>query len=74
MDEHVSPQGFADWNEAKPITDRCGEWRTSGARADQAMRHSRQKRLTDAEAQAITLPAVLGGEDGWKPWEKEGTK
>ena len=74
MDEHVSPQGFADWNEAKPITDRCGEWRTSGARADQAMRHSRQKRLTDAEARAITLPGVLGGEDGWKPWEKEGTK
>ena len=71
MDECVSPQGFADWNELKPVTDRCGEWRTSGARADLSARHIRQKRLTDAEARAVTLPGVLSGEDGWKPWEKE---
>lgn len=71
MDAHVSPRGFADWDEDKPITDRCGEYRTSGARADQSTRHPRQKRLTDAEAQAITMSAVLGGKDSWKPWEKE---
>ena len=64
MDEHVAPEGFADWNETRVVTDRCGEWRTAGARADQRTRHPAQKRLTDEEAERITLPAVLGG---WHP-------
>ena len=53
MDEHVAPEGFADWDEERVITDRCGEWRTTGARADQRTRHPAQKRLTDAEAEEI---------------------
>ncbi len=74
MDEHVSPQGFADWDEPKPVTERCGEWRTTGARANQSTRHPRQKRLNDEEARVITVAGVLGGEDSWKPWEKEWTE
>ena len=66
MDEHVSPQGFEDWQNwdgIRPVTDRCGEWRTTGARADQSTRHPNQKRLTDEEAARVTVEAVL---DGWK--------
>ena len=53
MDEHVAPEGFCDWDEQRVVTDRCGEWRTTGARADQSMRHPAQKRLTDEEAGEI---------------------
>ena len=67
MDEHVAPEGFADWDEVRVVTERCGEWRTTGARADQSTRHPSQKRLTDAEAEALTPEAVLEGEDGRNP-------
>ena len=67
MDGCVAPEGFCDWDEERVVTDRLGEWRTSGVRADQSARHPAQKRLTDEEAREITLPRVLGGEDGWRP-------
>ena len=64
MDACVNPQGFADWEGGAPVTQRCGEYATTGARADQSPRHPRQKRLTREEAEAITPRAVLGG---WLP-------
>ena len=67
MDECVSPQGFEDWDSwdgIREVTERCGEWRTTGARADQSARHPRQSRLTDAEAAKVTLENVL---NGWRP-------
>jgi len=67
MDAHVAGQGFADWDEERQVTGRLGEWRTEGPGAAPGMRHPRQKRLTDTEAATITLPAVLGGGDGWNP-------
>ena len=67
MDEHVAPEGFSDWDEERVVTCRCGEWGTTGERADQRTRHPAQKRLTEAEAKEITLFRVLGGEDGWQP-------
>lgn len=67
MDGHVAPEGFADWDEERVVTERCGEWRTAGERADQSLRHPAQKRITDREAAEITLQRVLGGEDGWRP-------
>ena len=70
MDECVSPQGFADWEGGAPVTDRCGEYGTAGARADQSLRHPRQKRLTRKEAEAITPEEVFGG---WLP-EKDCAK
>ena len=66
-DGHVAPEGFRDWDADRVITDRCGEWHTTGERADQRTRHPAQKRLTDDEAAGITLLNVLGGEDGWQP-------
>ena len=70
MDEHVAPEGFQDWDTERVVTERYGEWRTSGARADQSTRHSAQKRMTDEEAAAITLKAVM---DGWQPGAVAGT-
>jgi len=67
MDDCVSPQGFADWDETRPVTPRLGEWGTTGARADQSSRHPAQKRLTEAEASRITPSAVLSFGDGWLP-------
>ena len=67
MDGHVAPEGFSDWDAERAVTDRCGEWYTVGARADQRTRHPAQKRLTDAEAAEITPERVLGGADGWNP-------
>lgn len=61
MDGHVAPEGFADWDAERVVTDRCGEWRTSGDRADQGTRHPAQKRLTDEEAEALLrLVSVRG--------------
>lgn len=70
MDEHVAPEGFSDWDAERVVTDRYGEWRTGGARADQQPRHPAQKRITDAEAAGITLRRVLGGTDAWQPAER----
>ena len=68
MDEHVNPAGFEDWQNwdgVRPVTRRCGEWGTTGARADLSTRHPGQAILTDAEAALVTPEAVL---DGWKPF------
>ena len=70
MDEHVAPEGFADWDAGRKLTERCGEWGTTGARADQRTRHPAQKRLTDAEAAGLTMFYVLGGKDHWQPERK----
>jgi len=49
------------------VTLRCGEWATTGVRADLSTRHPAQARLTDAEAAVITPAQVLSGADGWHP-------
>ena len=64
MDAHVAPLGFIDWDEERMVTPLLGEYGTTGVRADQSMRHPRQKRLTDEEAAVITRDAVL---NGWQP-------
>jgi pectinesterase len=67
MDEHVDPRGFQDWDSwdgIRPVTHRYGEWGTTGVRADLSTRHPGAKRLTDAEAAAVTPGAVFGG---WRP-------
>ncbi len=66
MDECVAPEGFQDWAD-KPVTSRCGEYGTTGFRADQTSRHPGQARLSEAEAACITLREVIGGPDGWNP-------
>lgn len=64
MDEHVHPQGFADWDEKRVVTERYGEYGTTGARAEQSTRHPKQKRMTAEEAARLTRANVL---NGWNP-------
>ena len=62
MDACVNPRGFADWDAwdgIRPVTRRCGEWGTTGVRADLSARHPGQAILTDAEAAAVTPGIVL---------------
>lgn len=73
MDEHVSPEGFQDWAGGAPVTERYGEFATTGARADQSTRHPKQKRLTDEDAAMYTLRNVIGGYDGWNPQKRTPT-
>lgn len=73
MDECVSPQGFSDWDAAKPVTERYAEYGTRGARADQSTRHPRQKRMTAEEAAVITVREVIGGYDRWDPTRRTPT-
>lgn len=67
MDRCVAPLGFADWDEVRVVTDRCGEYGTIGPRADLSTRHPRQKLLTAQEASSVTLEKVIGGRDHWQP-------
>ena len=67
MDEHVSPMGFQDWDDVRVVTDRCGEYGTTGPRADQTTRHPAQKRMTAWDAACHTIPEVIGGWDDWRP-------
>ncbi len=67
MDGHVAPLGFSDWDDARQVTDRCGEYGTTGEGACPEARHPRQKRLTDQEAVRVTIPEVIGGWDHWRP-------
>ncbi len=67
MDAHVAPEGFADWDEIRVVTERYVEYGTTGARADQKTRHPSQKRLSASEAARITIPEVIGGWDHWRP-------
>ena len=60
MDEHVAPQGFADWDENRRVTERYGEYGTTGEGADMNARHPAMKRMTEAEARAVTREAVIG--------------
>ena len=73
MDEHVSPQGFQDWQGGAPVTERYAEYGTTGARADQSTRHPKQKRMTEADAAAYTIREVIGGYDNWHPQHRTPT-
>jgi len=72
MDECVAPEGFQDWGDNK-ITRRCGEYGTTGARADQTPRHPSAARLTEEEALLLTVREVIGGFDGWDPTRRTPT-
>lgn len=69
MDACVSPAGFADWDEERTVTERLGEWRTRGARADTAQRRPHEKIWPDAGGAPIGRAALLGC---WRPGEAIG--
>ena len=67
MDECVSPEGFSDWGEDKPVTERLSEFSTMGARRDMTQRNPCEGLPSTCEVSDITPENVIGGLDGWKP-------
>ena len=64
----VRPEGWHNWSRPeREKTSRYGEFGSRGEGATPGARVSWVRRLTAAEAGALTPDAVLGGPDGWKP-------
>jgi pectinesterase len=71
LDSSVRPEGWQKWNVAEPArTVRYAEHANTGPGADDSRRAGWSRRLTAAEAAAITPAAVLAGDDGWLPFQK----
>ena len=70
MNEHVSPQGFTDWDAPKLVAEHYGEWGASGMRADLSARHPRQKRLADEGGQWIALASTRAAMTTGNPIQK----
>jgi pectinesterase len=68
MSAVVRPEGWQNWNlPAREQTARYGEFGSRGDGAAPDARVPWAKRLTAAEAGALTPQKVLGGADGWNP-------
>jgi pectinesterase len=68
MHEAVRPEGWHNWNfPEREKTVRYAEFGSTGPGAKTAARVPWARRLTKAEAKAITPERVLSGSDGWNP-------
>lgn len=68
MGAHILPAGWDNWRKPEnEKTARYAEYKSHGPGANPDKRVSWSRQLTDAEAARITLAAVLGGNDGWRP-------
>lgn len=62
--------GWHNWGkESNEGTARYAEYKNTGPGAGPEGRVAWGKQLTDAEAAALTIKNILGGEDGWSPAE-----
>ncbi len=68
MSGAVRPEGWHNWNfPEREKTARYAEFGSNGPGANDAARVPWARRLTKAEARAITPERVLAGSDGWNP-------
>lgn len=68
MSDVVRPEGWHNWKlPEREKTSRYREYRSTGAGGRTDARVSWSRQLTDAEAKAVTVANVLGGDDGWNP-------
>ncbi|HKG14486.1 MAG TPA: pectinesterase family protein [Pyrinomonadaceae bacterium] len=68
MSEVVRPEGWHNWNfPEREKSVRYAEYGSRGAGAKASARVAWARRLTRAEADAVTPRKVLGGADGWNP-------
>ena len=68
MSAVVRPEGWQNWNlPAREKTARYSEFHSTGPGANPKARVAWSHQLTNAQAKAITIKRVLGGEDGWNP-------
>jgi pectinesterase len=68
MSDVVRPEGWHNWDRPeRERTTRYGEFGSTGPGAHASERAGWAKRLSSAEASAMTVAAVLAGADGWDP-------
>jgi pectinesterase len=68
MSEVVRPEGWNNWRRPEAEkTARYAEFNSRGPGANPSTRVPWARQLTRAEAEAITMEKVLGGEDNWQP-------
>ncbi len=68
MADIIRPEGWHNWNQpAREKTARYAEYQSRGPGANPAARVPWSRQLTQEEARQITVPSVLGGQDGWYP-------
>lgn len=63
--QHIKPEGWAVWNNNdNHLTARYAEYKNYGPSAEASLRVTWARQLTDEEAKAISIKAVL---NGWEP-------
>jgi len=68
MGGHIRPEGWDNWRKPEnEKTARYAEYKSQGPGANPDKRVPWSRQLGDAEAAKITIGAVLGGNDGWRP-------
>lgn len=68
MGAHIKPEGWNNWgNVANETTARYSEYNSTGPGATPDKRAPWSKQLSKDDADKITIEAVLGGSDNWKP-------
>lgn len=73
LGDHIKPQGWDNWG--KPDyekTARYVEYRNSGPGANPTARAPWSRQLNDNEAEAYTIPNILGGTENW--WVHQGDR
>lgn len=68
MGDHIKPEGWHNWGKSEnEQTVRYAEYHSTGPGATLEKRVPWSKRLTEEEADKITVATVLGGKDNWQP-------
>jgi pectinesterase len=68
MGDHIQPAGWHNWGKPESEkTARYAEYRSTGPGANPASRAAWSRQLGDAEARQLTIQAILGGSDQWRP-------
>lgn len=68
MGEHIKPEGWHNWGKPEQeSTARYAEYGSKGPGANPGQRVTWAKQLTRAQAERMTIAAILGGSDNWNP-------
>lgn len=68
MGSHIRPEGWHNWGKPdNEKTARYFEFNSTGPGANPDKRVPWSRQITKEQADAITVPAVLRGQDGWDP-------